>query len=238
MLKALVAAAETALETDIHSIAVSAYDPGNFKDEMAQQTVESALKDLGVYGWDRLEHGASQLVQAFGKHGTCSDPYIRPDDPAFREDPERLIMTVEYTRESMTAILWREECGVVDIIGRASSGDIGHNALSRCTETADDPNDCYKRFKAALSSVSEPHRTDNDSLDSVIVFGEMADEDNMTTTLRQVLEKQFTNGGSVDFMGVRKLSPDPAFAGSRAMALTELGARELASGEQGFKEEL
>jgi hypothetical protein len=219
ILEALVAAAEATLEMSIHHVAVSAYDVGSIDHQLAKDDVHAALSPLGVDYQYRLGHVAQQLAPALGIQGNCSGPYTLPEDPAYHEDPEKLVFAIEYTRDSMTAGLWREECGVMDMTHRWNSAQLGHNSMQTCRETAENATACEKGFKSALRSVTEDSRRGkHGEIDAVLIFGERADDDAMLLALRQVLQEQFSNGDSVDMSRVRDFSPDPAFAGSRSMA--------------------
>jgi hypothetical protein len=219
VLKALIAAAESALGTNLNSAAVSAYDIGTINHQLAKDDVHAALAGLSVDSYDRLDHVVRQLAPALGIRGKCSEPYTIPDDPLYRHDPEQVLITVEYTRDSLTAVLWKEECGTMEMTSRLNSAELGYNAMQTCRETSEDKTTCEETFKAALRSVSaDLSRYEHQGIASVLAIGECAGDEDMLTALRQVLEEQISNGGLVDFSRVREFSPDPAFAGSRAMA--------------------
>lgn len=121
----------------------------------------------------------------------------------------------------MTAGLWREECGAMEMTNRWNSAQLGHNAMQTCRETAKDNTICEETIKSALRSVTKDLiRNKHEEIGSVLVFGECAVDDDMLTTLCQMLREQFPNGNSVDSSSVQDFSPDPAFAGSRSMART------------------
>jgi hypothetical protein len=219
ILKALVATAESTLETTINSAAVSAYDLGAIDYESAKIDVQTALSEVNVDGYNRLDHVARQLAPALGIGGNCSDPYILPEDPLYRQDPEQILFTIEYTQDSLTAGLWREECGVMEMTNRLNSIELGHDVMQTCRRTATDKTTCDDAFKSALRSVSKhSSRDEHEEIGPVLIFGESADDDAMLTTLREILGEQFPNGDSVDLSHVRDFSPDPTFAGSRSMA--------------------
>lgn len=81
VLKALVAVAESTLGTTIDSAAVSAYDIGTLDHTLAKDDVHTALGELGVDSYDRLDHVVRQLAPVLGIRGNCSEPYTLPDDP-------------------------------------------------------------------------------------------------------------------------------------------------------------
>lgn len=219
MLKALIAAAECSLETTIDSVAVSAYDIGAIDLDLSRAHVHAALSELGVDDYNPLGHVARQLAPAVGIQGDCSGPFILPNDPAYYSDPVQNVFTIEYTRDSMTAGLWNEDCGVMEMAKRLNSAQLGHNAVQTCRESSSDIARCEEAFESALRSVIEDsHRAKHEEIDAVLVYGERADDNDMLVSLRKVLIEQFPNGGSVDLSRLQSFSPDPTFAGSRAMA--------------------
>lgn len=56
---------------------------------------------------------------------------------------------------------------------------------------------------------------------AVLVFGEQDGDIFMGTALREFLKEKYPNGASVNISHAADLSPNPAFAGSRAMAMTD-----------------
>jgi hypothetical protein len=59
--------------------------------------------------WNRLEHVVRSIALrvATASKGNCSNPYgIFQDDPDYCADPERLALAVEYTRDSIAALIW------------------------------------------------------------------------------------------------------------------------------------
>lgn len=219
ILKTLVTAAESALGTTINSAAVSAYDIGTFDYKLAKDDVHIALSDLGIDSYDHLDHVVRQLAPALGIHGNCSEPYTLPDDPSYHHDPEQIVLAIEYARDSLTVGLWKEECGVMEMTNRLNSAELGHNAMQTCRQTAENSTTCEESLKSALRSVcTDSSSEENEEIDAVLVVGECASDEDMLIALRQVLEEQFPNGDPIDLSLVRAFSPDPTFAGSRAMA--------------------
>jgi hypothetical protein len=125
----------------------------------------------------------------------------------------------------MTAGFWKEECGTIEMIKRSNSAQLGFNAMQTCRESAEDKKSCEETFISALRDVNEDSRRDkHEEIGAVLVSGECGDDDTMLSTLRKVLEEQFSNGGSADLSPTQSFSPDLAFAGSRSMAATSRAA--------------
>ena len=240
ILKALVVAAESALATTITSAAVSVYDIGTIEYKSAKDNVHTALKDLGVNSHNRLDHVFRQLAPVLGLQGNCSEPYTLPDDPAYHHDPEQLFFAFEYTRASLTAGLWREECGVLEMTSRLNSVQFGHNAMQSCRDAEESRWTCDEDLKSALRSVSTTDSSRGErerELGAVLLFGESALDEATLVALRQVLEEQFSNGDAVEWSRVQGFSRDLAFAGSRAMARADWEARGFGH-ENDYKKEL
>ncbi|KAK4983210.1 hypothetical protein LTR50_007356 [Elasticomyces elasticus] len=236
ILQALVAAAESTLEKRIRSVAVSAYDLFTIDHDLVQRDVQSALNGVQVYSWHRIDHVVRQLVPALGIQGRCSDPYTLPDDPSYHADPEQLILTVEYTRQSLTAALWEEECSVLSQRGGVHTNELGHDALEACRRTNDSAS-CDEAFKSTLRDVlrsQESMSSTDQTIGAVLIMGEQANDDGMMTLLRQVLEEQCSNGESADLSLVRELAVDPAYVGSRVSALAEWEAKAIVRDEHQY----
>jgi hypothetical protein len=185
------------------------------------------LSEVNVDGYDRLDHVARQLAPALEINGNCSDPYILPEDPLYHHDPEQVLFTIEYTRDSLTAGLWREECGVMEMTSRLNSIELGHDAMQTCGRTATDKTACDETFKFALRSASkDSSRDEREEIGPVLIFGESAGDDAMLAMLREVLREQFPNDDSVGLSRVRGFSPHSAFAGSRSMAKAVWAAQQ------------
>jgi hypothetical protein len=81
MLKALVAAADAALETSTCSVVVSSYDLGI---PSVKGNIRSSLKEVGADGRNRLEHVARNLALTIGIKGNCSNSYdMSKDNPDY-----------------------------------------------------------------------------------------------------------------------------------------------------------
>lgn len=227
MLKALIASAEVALETDIRSVAVAAYD-------LAHIDTTNALFALHEMGIDssNIRHVGRFILHALGIEVPCS------------EKSHHLVqnsLTVEYTRISMTALLWEESCGHISALSRVSSARLGHDAMQACKATAQNATDCYGELEVAfrqlckdtgdLAACDENMNLDGQwVLSAVLVFGEQVRDESFTAVLSEALDKWFYYYVDDEPHGlslIEDLSPDPAFAGSRAMAFAEWQGKDL-----------
>ncbi|KAF2754862.1 hypothetical protein EJ05DRAFT_513779 [Pseudovirgaria hyperparasitica] len=231
IIQALVAAAGSTLDSSINSIAVSASDLKTINHEVALRDVQAALSKVRVFNWKRLDHVAHQLVPALDLQGRCSDPYILPEDPRYHADPAQVILTLDYTRQSLAAAFWDEECGVLSQRSALHTPELGHDGLESCRRNEKDVKVCNEGFKTALlQMLGKPDS--NDTIGAVLVIGEYANDDGMLALLRSTLKERFSNGGSIDLALIRELATEAAYAGSRASAWAEWGAKSATRGEE------
>lgn len=229
MLKALVAAAEATLNTRTPSVAVAAFDTTL---QSAKEDIRSALRDLGIHGRDRFDHVVRQVALTIGINGNYSYGTFQ-DDLNYHEDSEQLFMSVEYTRHSLAVFLWSEYSGALDADTRLISRELGHDAMTACRNTSKNEADCHDTLKRGLLHASDvPGHPENEEIRAVLVFGERANDNFLSTAIRQAMEERFPNGASVTIGRAEPLSPDPTFAGSRAMAMADLRMREYELGKQ------
>jgi hypothetical protein len=199
-------------------VVVSSYD---ISIPSVKGNIQSGLKDVGVDDRNRLEHVARNIALTIGIKGNCYGMF--PDDPDYYADPPQLVLSVKYTRDSMATLLWEESCGVVSALRRLSSGKLGYDAVLGCREEAGgDDTSCRDALKNAFHQVNTVRRlVKNENIGALFVFGEQAGDDFMATALLEFLEEKYPNGASVTISHAAELSPNPAFAGSRAMAMTD-----------------
>jgi len=218
MLKALVHAAETALETDIRSAMVSAH--GLHELGIGYLLVESAFSEMNIDRSYRIELVVAHLMAALSLEGFCDDP----DDWDEGLSPLQHILAVEYTRTSMNAVIWGEQCGSYWRAFGVNSTEAGYDALAACRHSAADSETCNAVLEAAFGRLETKyfHGTEIQDLGAVLVFGEHADDENLRSVLQRTLGDKFANGAHIAPARIQGFSPDVVFAGSRAAAMFEL----------------
>ena len=224
MLKALLTAAEAALETRLRSAMVSAHDLEDL--QTASAHVQIALDGMGVASWSGPQLVVRHLMSALRLEGSCNGPDNHENDVS---RPQH-ILAVEYTRKSMSAVMWGEECGDYWRPSRVSSSDHGHDAIAACRSNNNEDSDhCNVDLRAALRSLirAATNQAKSPALGTVLVFGDKADDENLISVLRQVLRENFANGAYITPVRLQNFSPDLAFAGSRAMAMFEMQQKEI-----------
>lgn len=225
MFRALFAKGDATLESTSLTAAVATF---TYNMQSLEANVRSSLTRLNVDGRGRLENVGRSIVMTIGIQGKCTGTFVQ--DPDYHEDPAQLVLSAEYTRHSMTAYLWEEHCGDLEVLKPFSSGQVGHDAISACRQAGGDGEGCMEALKDALRQATlTPKRSQfrpNEEIGAVLVFGEEADDDFLATALRDFLEERYPNGASVEINHARELSPHPAFAGARSMAMADLRMKE------------
>lgn len=228
MLKALTTAAEAALETRIKSVAVAAYDLTNLVPTIAPL----ALAKMGVTS-PEIQLAGEAIARALGAAKTCS-----------LKDKYHMVhhfLSVEYSRDSVTAFLLIESCGNAEVLSRLRSVELGHDAMQACriaSERNSTNTTCNHTLKAAFRQLCKDSNRfgalDPDialegqcDLDAVLIFGELARDEDLNAAVRKVLQEVWDDGDRDDLARVQDLSPDPTFAASRAMAFADLNAKRL-----------
>jgi hypothetical protein len=163
-------------------------------------------------------------MSALQLEGPCNDP----DDPENDISRPQHILAIEYTRQSMAAVMWGEECGDYWRLSRVSSGEYGHNAVTACRNDNGGVKQCNAKLQAAFRKLvrTATNRAKSPALSVMLVFGENADDENFAAVLGKALDDNFSNGASISPASMQDFSSDLAFAGSRAMAMFELRHKE------------
>lgn len=192
--------------------------------ETASLHIQNTLGAMGIQSWYGPRRAVRHLMSALQLEGPCNDP----DDPENDISRPQHILAIEYTRQSMTAVMWGEECGDYWRLSRVSSGEYGHNAVTACRNDNGDVEQCNANLQAAFRKLVRiaTNRAKSPALGVVLLFGENADDENFAAVLRKALDDNFSNGASIAPVVMQDFSPDPSFAGSRAMAMFELRHKE------------
>lgn len=251
MLKSLILAAESTLQTKINSVAVTAYGTKMFDFNSTKQHVTSALGKLGVKSHEFLDDSVPSVIRALAipDHKCSQSQYTPSSEPNFRKHPEQLVLSVDYTRDSLSSALWKVECKVIEQQERKYSSD-GHDVVEYANKFANDTLRMENKIKSHLHYVTGNTRRRHhenpsailseqkgmgafidyqtvggkavqENIDVVLLMGEKAGDERMQTLLRAVLTEQFANGDSVEILQAQDISPDPAFVAARGAAWHE-----------------
>lgn len=228
MLTALLAAAESTLETKLDSVLVSFTDMSIRGPDALRKIVHSMLRSVKVDSWGRVVYAARQLVPATGRLSKVTRPYFLPGDPSYSSE-QKLILTVDYTRHSMAAALWLDDNGNLEMRSRLHRKRLGHDGLEACRRRSreNDPSVCDESWQLDLRNIlTRRARHKIDTTGPIFVTGELGSDETMLALLREVVSEIFSNGNETDFSLAGNFSHDLTYAGSRATAWAEFGAKE------------
>ena len=135
---------------------------------------------------------AGQAAARANGIGACH--YYPEKDHCNGGDAPQLILTVDYSRAALTAILWLEDAGVFEERRMRHDVDLGGDALYRCHHSRSEEL-CYERLAEALRQVVKMPLEDTGSnvpgmAEVLILLGERATDGHLKEALQQVLQEQ------------------------------------------------
>jgi hypothetical protein len=201
MMKALKVAAESYLES---SVCTGLLDlPLQFSEPYYQVLRKASnVNSLGLQLL-RTNPAGIHAADAYGLSGDCSDD--------LHEDPEKLILTVEYSRAAVTALLLDEDCGVYEWRRAVHSTRLGLDGISDGSEAT------WSDLERLFRQITElPLKSGNGAglkhIGNIVLFGESAGDSRLQNALRNVLGERYNSftrtGGAAQ----------PAFASARCLA--------------------
>lgn len=131
--------------------------------------------------------------------------------------PEQMILTVEFSRASITAFLVWEACGVFDISRSLHSTTLGMEQLSRDPETGTNQLTSALRDLVHLPLADGGLGSELKYVSSLVLLGESTQEAIFNNALRTVLGEQFDRLLIVT-ENERLAVPDPLFLAARGIA--------------------
>lgn len=221
MLRALKVATESYLESPLSDAEVVVPFPvtNSFLD-----TLRSACSSLSLSMPLSAQPPAGILAaRTHGFGGQC-DAVEDTDvlEPNQQDDPEQLILTIDYSRAAMTAMLVFEECSLFEFRRVLHDTQLGTDGLSG----ENDPRDLYTPrdlLARALRNVTSLPLEDGNGaglkrISELVLLGESAGDPLLHDALTEVLSER-----SYDFSAAAWKRPmgsfDPLFAASRGLAL-------------------
>jgi hypothetical protein len=104
-----------------------------------------------------------------------------------------------------------------------SSVESGHDNMMARRNSDEDDESCDTVLQAAFRKLAKESsiRTKEEGIGVVLVFGEKVDDKKFLSVLRQALKDNFAKGSSITPARVQDFSPGLAFAGSRAVAMSD-----------------
>lgn len=224
MLKALKTATESYLEASLSTAEVVFPFPVS---DSHLDTLRSACSSLSLYMPLSAQPPAGILAaRAYNIGGSCKTAIA--DEALGRkqvEDPEQLILTVDYSRAALTALLVAEECGVFDYRRVLHNTSLGADclSLSRGSNTPGcDSNNRSDLARALRGVVDLPLEGGSGAglkrIQELVLLGESAGDRLLHDVLREVLGEK--SGTLVTHVSERRARViDPLYAASRGLAL-------------------
>jgi hypothetical protein len=205
MLKALKVAAESHLEAPLCTAAIVL--PYYFT-EPYYQILSNASASVSLnLPMLRIWPAGFYAAQAHGIDGNC--------EPYGESDPPKLVLTIEYTRAALTAILAHEECGVYQGQRVVQDTRLGLDGIQDGSDAS------WSDLERALRGITELPLKDGvgaglKSISDVVLIGESAKDSRMQDVLQRVLAERYSSFATTSgYSG----PIDPLFAGSRGAAL-------------------
>lgn len=189
--------------------------------ERGRQIFESASSSAGFRRVTGFPVAGSLAAMA---NGICPF-YQHPEKCPYDDDrPGQLILTVDYSRAALTAILYLEEMCVFDILRERHDVNLGADALSQCQPRETDDGS-YRALTEALSEVVKMpvERVEPDvpqTVAGLVLLGERGTEPHLRRALQHVLAEQniFIVSGDDGYSLV-----DPTFAAAQGIAAASWG---------------
>ena len=135
---------------------------------------------------------AGQAAARANGIGACH--YYHEKDHCDGEDAPQLLLTVDYSRATLTAMLWLEDTGVYEERRIRHNVDLGGDALYSCQHSrSEEP--CYERLAEALRQLVKMPLEDTGSdvpgmVEGLVLLGVGATDGHLKVALQQVQQEQ------------------------------------------------
>ena len=227
MLKALKMATESYLEAPLSDSEVVVPFPVS---ESFSIALRAACSSLSLYMPLSAQPPAGILAaQAYGIGGHCdysvADRY--PSMQYSEDDPEQLVLTVDYSRAALTVLLLSEECGIFEDRRVLHETRLGTDALFLDTSLNPGPDTGRAHLARALYDITRlPLKTGNGAglmvISELVVMGESADDPRLHDALVEVFLDKESSDSPLKTLGRKKSHAggmiDPVFAASQGLA--------------------
>lgn len=152
--------------------------------------------------------------------GACYS-YIE-DNHCNGEDAAQLVLTVDYSRAALTAMLWIVESGVFEYSRIRHDLDLGADALYECQHSPSDK-PCYEGLAEALRQIVKMPLEAAASnvptmVGSLVLLGEQATDEHLKETLQQVLQEQAVQMSMTRPEWSKDMMIDPLFVAASGVA--------------------
>ncbi len=188
------------------------------------KTLRSACSSISLRMLRSLQSAGIRAVGAYGLRGRLCNAYV------FREQlesnqplpSEQLILTVDYSRAALTALLVYEDCGVYEDLRVGHDTRLGADELYKGTTTSESQfgrEDLARAIREITKlPVEEGTGAGSTQIDNLVILGESAGDPLLRDVLKEVLGQRYPHlftAPEQKSMGVI----DPLFAASRGLAL-------------------
>jgi hypothetical protein len=203
MIKALKVAAESYLEAPVCTGVIAL--PFHFTEPYYQVLSKASNVSSLSLQYLRMDPAGIHAAKVYGLSGDCD--YYGP-----HQDPEKLILTVEYSRAALTALLIYEHCGVFEWRRAVHDTRLGLDGIQ------DGPEATLGDVERVFREVTElPLKNGNGEglkhISNVVLLGESAGDLRMQNTLRKVSGEKYNSFAATDG------AVQPLFAAARCLAL-------------------
>lgn len=185
--------------------------------------LQAAASSVSLYLFEPRFSGVPAGVYAAKAYGMTGDCY----ESGYCDD-ERLLLTIDYSRAALTAVLMHDEAGLCRTLRTFHSESLGEIALDRACSSPDLADfDCIAALRAALTNITTlPVSEDEDAkgityIQNIVLHGESASNPRLNVVLRDVLRKQFDEDDVVKSMissGQASSNLSPLYAAARGIA--------------------
>lgn len=228
MLSALKTASESYLEASLSTVAV--ITPFRVSD-VYLDALHSACSSLSL----RLAMATPPEAGVFA--ALARDIGGQCDKDFDKSDPEQFVLTIDYSRAALTAILFKEEYTIFESWRAVHNMSLGTNNLSK---VYDMPGSKSSREELAdtfreLTSLPSSGGGDSASLRHIrhlVLVGESANDKRLHDALKEVLLEQYHGLSTASNDKFRSSVSDPLFAASRGAALCRWSQIEQANGQK------
>ena len=227
MLKALKVATESFLEAPLSDAEVVVPFPVS---ESYLVALRAACSSLSLHMPRSAQPPAGILAaRAYGIGGKCNYDITNETSSKqhSRNDPEQLVLTVDYSRAALTVLLLSEQCGVFEYHRVLHEMSLGTDALFLDTPDTPGSDTGRAQLAQALYDITRlPLETGNGAgltaISELVVMGESADDSRLHDALVEVLLDKKSNDSPFEALGKGKPYAggmiDPVFAASQGVA--------------------
>ncbi|KAF2428644.1 hypothetical protein EJ08DRAFT_699061 [Tothia fuscella] len=215
MVKALKTAIESYLEEGISTAEiVTPFPVDEIYHNMVRKTFSAVSLQMPNYALPPAGVLAARAHNIGNK--SCTDSI---ENSVLKDDPQQLVLTVEFSRSALTALLLHEVCGIYEVRRVLHSTELGLDHLQWGSDHGGGLNNLENKIKELISLPMDDGGNGEELtfINNLVVFGESADSSQLNRILKKVLGEQFERLTD-SAHGNEYARIDPLFAASRGVA--------------------